>query len=154
MAVLTGKFVQLGLYSNIFQSFMKFTRLVFPERSNPSMTINGARYNGYIIGSKKKWSRQYITCTVCPTLPRLGVKADSGGRELFRRPLRSRVTEAAGLPLYSLFRIYSVFHLFLVYLRSLHAIAAVSFQVHIRLRRFSFWHGLAWLNCFCSSAFV
>ena len=63
----------------------------------------------------------------------------------------------APLPLYSLFRIYSVFHLFLVYLRSLHAIAAVSFQVHIRLRHFSFWHGLAELflfQCFCLAVIV
>ena len=87
----------------------------------------------------------------------LGVKADSGGRELFRRPLHSHISEAAGLPLYSLFRIYSVFHLFLVYLRSLQAIAVVSFQVHIRLRCFSFWHGLAELflfQCFCLANIV
>ena len=81
---------------------------------------------------------------------------DSGGRELFRRPLRSHVSEAAPLTLYSLFRIYSVFHLFLVYLRSLQAIVAVSFQVHIRLRCFSFWYGMVELflfQCFLSSRY-
>ena len=82
---------------------------------------------------------------------------DSGGRELFRRPLRSHVSEAAPLTLYSLFRIYSVFHLFLVYLRSLQAIVAVSFQVHIRLRCFSFWYGMVELflfQCFCLADIV